>query len=230
MTEEEAIEKAKKQKVPHANKKLQNVKAVQQMLEGTHRTQTKTVYGYEPGSEKKFRKIGETWIDEQGNQCTQREGYILKTSINHEVFQQLRDELKDTKICPQCGNEMTKKLDKKYFLWHGKCMDCVIEMETKLRIEGKYEEYEKNRIKANINAFMKDAMREKEFIKAALSKDYEIVLESGEIEKWEGAKIDPDRIEEEFKKFQKRIYTNYKLNPEEIINAETDNKTVSSSN
>jgi hypothetical protein len=31
------------------------------------------------------------------------------------------------------------------------CSDCVVEMETKLRINGKYEEYEKNLLNANKN-------------------------------------------------------------------------------
>ena len=36
------------------------------------------------------------------------------------------------------------------------CVDCVAEFETKLRIEGKWEEYERNKIKENIRSFIKD--------------------------------------------------------------------------
>lgn len=216
-------EEKKKQKVPYANRKLRNVEAVKQMLDGTHHTQTKKVYGWNGSVKEKIRKVGEVWIDEQGKRCEQKEGYITRESQNAEVFNQLRNELYDEKTCPKCGKLMTKRLDKKYFLWHQKCMDCVIEFETRLRIQGKFEEYEKQRIKNNIDSFLNDATKEKEFIKDALCKDYEIVLENGDIEKWTGAKIAPELVESEFIKFKERLYKRYNLVSEEVNDGKADN-------
>jgi hypothetical protein len=48
---------------------------------------------------------------------------------------------------------MTKKnLDEKMWNIHKICFDCVIDMEHQLRIEGKYDEYEKRKVKENLKS------------------------------------------------------------------------------
>jgi len=58
--------------------------------------------------------------------------------------------------CPKCKKLKNKRLDSKMYWLHNMCLDCVAEFETKLRIEGKWEEYERNKIKENIRSFIKD--------------------------------------------------------------------------
>ena len=40
-----------------------------------------------------------------------------------------------------------------------KCSDCVIEMEHKLKMEGKYKEYERNIIATNAESYLDDFLK-----------------------------------------------------------------------
>ena len=47
--------------------KLKNTKAVSEMLDGVHHTQTKTTIGFEETSGYIRRTVGEQWQDENGD-------------------------------------------------------------------------------------------------------------------------------------------------------------------
>ena len=51
---------------------------------------------------------------------------------------------------------------------HGMSFDCVIDMEHKLKLEGNFKEYEKNKMLANMKSWFKQAEIEKEALKAGL--------------------------------------------------------------
>ena len=59
-------------------------------------------------------------------------------------------------FCPKCNKAMKKKLDDKFWRLMGHCFDCQIKIENKLRVEGKWEEYEKKKILENKKAYLKD--------------------------------------------------------------------------
>ena len=87
---------------------------------------------------------------------------------------------------------------------HGMCFDCVIEMEHKLRIQGKYAEYEREKMKQNALAWLKEAERDKNLIAEELSKA-EFVNSFGDVEKWDVNTTKEEllrKIEEEFQKFR----------------------------
>lgn len=88
---------------------------------------------------------------------------------------------------------------------HGMCFDCVIEMEHKLRIEGKWDKYEKNKLKENALAWLKEAESDKNRIVEELSRLEFTKNEFGDIEKWD-TKINKNellkKIEDEFQKFR----------------------------
>ena len=95
--------------------------------------------------------------------------------------------------CPECGQPMKNHtLNKKMYNIHQKCSDCVIQMETHLRITGEYEAYEKKMLNANKNATIDDA--EQMFDEYFNSKTETYVTEAGDIEKWDGGSIDPEVI------------------------------------
>ena len=50
---------------------------------------------------------------------------------------------------------MPKKIDQKMKRIHGMCFDCVVDMEHKIRLEGKWDEYEKRKVKENALAWLK---------------------------------------------------------------------------
>jgi ribosomal protein L37AE/L43A len=59
-------------------------------------------------------------------------------------------------FCPNCQKTMKKKLDNKFWRLFGHCMDCQIEIETKLRYKGEFEEYAKRKVLENKKAYLKD--------------------------------------------------------------------------
>ena len=59
-------------------------------------------------------------------------------------------------FCPKCKKTMKKQLDNKFWRLMGHCFDCQIEYENKLKIEGKYENYEAEKILNNQKAYLKD--------------------------------------------------------------------------
>jgi hypothetical protein len=86
--------------------------------------------------------------------------------------------------CPNCGKLM--KVDfynKKMWSIHQKCFDCVIKMESEIKREGKWKEYESGVMNENKNAMLTD-------LEMALENWVEekdtFVSESGEVEKWGG--------------------------------------------
>ena len=139
------------------SKKLQNVKAIQQMLDGTHKFQTKKTVGFSDAKSKQYehREIGDTWeeTDAHGNTyiVEQRDGFRIRKTKNSDLFQSVRDELQSFPNCRKetCTCIGTHHLDQKMRKIHGMCFDCVIEMEHELKKAGQYEEYEQNKIREN---------------------------------------------------------------------------------
>lgn len=92
--------------------------------------------------------------------------------------------------CPKCKHVMNKPLDTKMYWLHNMCMDCVAIMETQLRIEGKWEEYQRNKIKENIRSYIKDTEQQVEEQKRNLRSETTVVnvanedLASIDYEKW----------------------------------------------
>lgn len=103
---------------------------------------------------------------------------------------------------------------------HGMCYDCVIEMEHKLRVTGKYEEYEKKRIQNNAEAWLKRAEEDVKALKVAYTEQQQYVTNSdGLMETWD-AQMTPEEFEEkvetQFAKFKENFLEN--LNKEKANN------------
>ena len=89
------------------SKKLQNVKAIQQMLDGTHKFQTKKTHGFSDaeskGKQTEHRNVGDIWeeTDVNGNTYVieQREGFRIRKTKNSDIFQSIRDELQSFPNC-----------------------------------------------------------------------------------------------------------------------------------
>ena len=62
-------------------------------------------------------------------------------------------------FCPKCNKTMKKRLDNKFWRIQGVCFDCILEMENKLRIDGKYESYEKRKVLQNRLSWVKDMIQ-----------------------------------------------------------------------
>ena len=182
------------------SKKLKNVKAVKEMIAGTHKSQTKTNVSF--GEKKTFvkREVGDRWTDDDGTLWEQKKGYKVKLGKLSELRQNLNKFPNCKKEICTCTNP--KRNDIKMKTIHGMCFDCVIEMEHTLKIEGKYEEYEREKILANMKSWLKGAEVEKEALKTALKAKF--VNEDGSIEEWNEMSWDEveKKIDNEFRLFK----------------------------
>ena len=206
------------------SKKLQNVKAVQQMLDGTHKFQTKKTVGFSDAQSKKseHREIGDVWeeTDSNGNVhvIEQREGFRIRKTKNSEIFQSIRDELQSFPNCRKdiCTCVGTHQLDQKMRKIHGMCFDCVIEMEHELKKAGKYDEYEQNKIRENAMAWLRDAERDVDLLKQAYTQVQQFVSNSdGQVEHW-SAKM----TAEEFENTIQKQFEEFKIKFLEKLNKE----------
>lgn len=204
------------------SKKLQNVKAVQQMLDGSHKFQTKKTTGFSDAklvAQKNERHaIGDVWeeTDVNGNifVIEQADGFRIKKTKNSEIFQELRDNLRSFPNCRKeiCTCTGTHPIDKKMQIIHKMCFDCVIDMEHEMKKAGTYESYSKNKIRENALAWLIAAERDVDMLKQTYTQAAEFVTNSdGVLETW-GAKMSPAEFEEtvqtQFNKFKENFLKN----------------------
>ncbi len=86
-------------------------------------------------------------------------GYEGKKQESGDKVSRLSDIMAEVRMpwfCPECKKTMKKKLDDKFWRMFGHCFDCQITIENKLRIEGNYDEWAKNKILENKKSFLKD--------------------------------------------------------------------------
>jgi len=85
-------------------------------------------------------------------------------------------------------------LNKKMYAIHDRCFDCVIEMEAKIKLDGKWEEYERGMVKSNARASLLDFEKA---VDAWYEEKDTFVSEQGDVEKWSGG--DKNKMYEEIK-------------------------------
>ena len=59
-------------------------------------------------------------------------------------------------FCPECKKAMKKKLDDKFWRMMGHCFDCQVDMENKLRVKGKFDEWAEKKMLENQKSQLKD--------------------------------------------------------------------------
>ena len=182
--------------------KLNNVRAINEMIRGEHRTQTQKSKGYE----KKIldRTIGDKWVDKNGQQWEQKNGYRAKVG----KLSKIRNTI-DKSVCPKCSKKSTQ-FDKQFISREGKCHDCIVKQETLMKCEGYikdkpiYEQFERTKIRENVNSFLKDAAKDVEMLKHRFTRtDY--VNSDGTIDKWnlpESVESIEKSIDKQFDKFK----------------------------
>ena len=86
------------------------------------------------------------------------------------------DALKEARtpwFCPDCKKVMKKRLDDKMYRLYNHCFDCQIKFENKLRIEGKYEQWEEKKVLNNQLSYIKDQIESIKDWKEQSSKPFE---------------------------------------------------------
>ena len=77
---------------------------------------------------------------------------------------------------------------------HRMCLDCVTEMETKIKLDGNWTEYKSNIMNNNKNASLEDFEK---FIDSWMLENSSFVTENGDVESW--SKVDKTKAYEEIK-------------------------------
>ena len=104
-------------------------------------------------------------------------GYEGKKEKQGDIKSELTDIMAEARVplfCPKCKKTMKKKLDNKFWYLYKHCFDCQIEFENKLRIEGKYEQWEEKKVLNNQLSYIKDQIESIEDWKEQASKPLEV--------------------------------------------------------
>ncbi len=138
-------------------------------------------------SSTEFHEEGDIW-EEGGKTWTIKDG--IKENITK------LDKFKKATIplfCPKCKGIMDKQLDPHYYKSYGECVNCRAEFETKLKLEGKWEDYLKDTYNKEIDLLIEEY---KNFYHTNLNESTQgYVTEAGEVEKWVGG-VNKQRAEE----------------------------------
>ena len=145
-------------------------------------------------------KEGDVW-EENGKKWTIKNG--IKQTITR--FDEIKKSLTLPIVCPSCNKHMTNHpINKKMWPIHGMCFDCVIKMETELKRDGKWEEYQSNITKSSIRTLIREM--EAILLDVMLDDNKEsFITESGDIEEWRGGVVDKTKIAENIQEYIKKL-------------------------
>jgi len=168
--------------------KKSDVQRMRNIITGKTGDRTQVLGGWEATIEE--HKEGDTW-EEDGKKWTIKNG--IKQSITKlDKFKHL---VSLPLTCPSCKKPMkANELNKKMYSVHKLCLNCVVDMESKLKLEGKYEQYEKNILNMNKNASLEEF---EQALDSWLEEKDTFVTEQGDIESWQGG--DKNKIYKELK-------------------------------
>jgi hypothetical protein len=161
------------------NKEFQkkDVQRLRNIVQGKYGDKTVVGVGYTKKYENHIE--GDIW-EENGRTWT------IKNSIKQNITK--LDKAKELYampiLCPKCSKPMKSHIDKPFYNIHKQCMNCVVEFETKLKIEGKWEEYQKQIHNSEIDNVINEF---KVWSQEELDESIEsFVTEGGVVEKWQG--------------------------------------------
>lgn len=139
------------------------------------------VHGYEGEVEELvIRQPGEVWTDKDGKEWKQ---IGSSTKVRTET---LMDKVrKSLRQCPTCNQDIDQTyLNKRMMAIRGMCFDCVQEYESRLKEEGKYEDYEKKTLLENEKSFLVETRVRLVESKDHIASNPEFMNEDGSFEKW----------------------------------------------
>jgi len=185
-----------------------------------------SMHSAEADKEKAKRKIGERWTDSEGVIWEQADGYVIKNADAHMMRSQ-------NEVCKKCKLYPEGHASKQIHMRTGMCLNCLIEFETELKATGKFEEYEKNKMKENIRSFIKDTEQQvKEFFETVDS-GVNIVtvanesLASIDYEKWEHGEGDKEEQKRLARETLRMMHEDFEKSFGEKVHTElTENKNV----
>ena len=156
-----------------------------------------TLYGRDNGgttigweAEKAERKVGDRWIDVDGKEWEQCEGFKMRVT----QLDAARDYTNSLNNCKanDCKTIEMARIHKKFIKQTGYCLNCLVEREGKLKLTGVYENYEFWKMNTQGLIKLKDELIRFEQARKDADTVPVIVNSDGTLEKWNL----PDNIEQ----------------------------------
>jgi len=170
-----------------------DISRIRNIIEGRYGEKTKTQVGF--SQKKEEHKEGDIWEE---NEKT----WVIKNGIKQTItkLDSIKELIKFPLKCPCCSKAMKpNQYNKKMYAIHGKCFDCVLEMETKLKLEGKFEEYEKQLLNQNRLSHLDEFETAiNEYVK---STSESFITEDGKKERWLNSNVIDYEWVEEMRKY-----------------------------
>lgn len=156
--------------------KQKDVQRARNLIQKDYTSRTTVGTGYSKRKEK--HSEGDIW-EEDGRTWTIKNG--VKQNITK--LDTAKKTLQVPLTCPKCGGSMKHHLAKKMYKVHGFCFDCTVDMEAGLRRAGLFEQYEKQMMQGNMQAW---ASNLEQWVQDTLQENMSYVTEEGDIEDWKG--------------------------------------------
>jgi hypothetical protein len=150
------------------------VNRVRNLVNKDYTSRTVTGTGYEKKREK--HSEGDIW-EEDGRTWTIKNG--VKQNITK--LDAAKKAAQTPLTCPQCAGSMKHHLAQKMYKIHKMCFDCVVDMEANLRKAGLYEQYEKQMMQGNMQAW---AAGLEQWVQDQINESMSFVTEDGVMEDW----------------------------------------------
>ena len=131
---------------------------------------------------KEKREVGDTWIDVNGKEWEQREGFKIAVT----QYDEARAYLDTLTTCKskECKTSNPKGANLRFIKQSGYCINCLVEREAKLRVDGVYQNYEYWKMNSNALGRIKDDLAKFKQARKDADTVPTIVNEDGSIEKW----------------------------------------------
>lgn len=164
------------------------VQRMRNIITGNTGDRTQVQAGYEKHNQD--HKEGDIW-EERGKKWTIKNG--IKQSITK--IDSIKKMIVMPITCPNCKKHIkTDLVNKKMYAIHKMCLNCVVDMETKIKLDGKWEDYKSNIINNNKNASLHDFEMA---LESWMKENTSYVTENGDVENW--SKVDKTKIYNEIK-------------------------------
>jgi hypothetical protein len=154
-----------------------------------------TTFGYEKESDKK-REIGEKWVDSEGVEWEQKDGFRTNLTKMDKVREYLQKISKCASL--ECKTIKYSTSDKKAIVKTTLCLDCLAKQETVLRADGTYPFYEDYKITLNKLGYVRDLKAQYEEALEGVKQQVEMVNENGTISNWQWD-IDIEKVKEDIR-------------------------------
>lgn len=139
-----------------------------------------TQVGYKAKTDENvIHSIGEVWVDSESRKWIQRDGFKERVTKYDEIRHQL-----NPYTCPQCGKVLRSNADTKFMKIRNKCLDCIVNEDSKRIIDGTMEKYERQTMLNNAKAYFLDVKVQMTEYISSLQPNQEYINEDGSIEKW----------------------------------------------